>query len=464
MQPRRTDSDQISLISDRFVGARGANAAQRVRDFRLAAVPLATEEARTGDGQTQHSDQVVAETPLEARRPGAPDADSAAAAKPGSSKPAPRAGRRKLALIGAAAAVLLAAGGWYGYHYLTVGRYLVSTDDAYVRADATTLAAKVAGYVSSIDVADNSLVHAGDVIARIDDGDYKLAAQAAGDKVATQQATVGRIGQQIVATQAAVAQARAQLASARAVETRTASELKRQQALASKEFASRQTLEQAQSSRDQAIASVQSAQAAVASAIANVGVLEAQQQEAEHQLKELKTAEAKAERDLSFTVIRAPIDGVIGNRAMQVGDFVQTGQRLAAVVPLHDVYVDANFKETQVAGLRPGQPVEVSVDALPDRTITGTVASMSPASGSVFSLLPPDNATGNFTKIVQRLAVRVRLPAAVTDKRLLRPGMSVLVSVNTKPKNASQNAARADGGSWFAQAAPGAAPLKTARW
>ncbi len=183
-----------------------------------------------------------------------------------SPKPAPRAGRRKLALIGAAAAVLLAAGGWYGYHYLTVGRYLVSTDDAYVRADATTLAAKVAGYVSSIDVADNSLVHAGDVIARIDDGDYRLAAQAARDKVATQQATVGRIGQQIVAAQAAVAQARAQLASTRAVETRTASELKRQQALASKEFASRQTLEQAQSSRDQAIASVQSAQAAVASA------------------------------------------------------------------------------------------------------------------------------------------------------------------------------------------------------
>ncbi len=189
-------------------------------------------------------------------------------------------------------------------------------------------------------------------------------------------------------------------------------------------------------------------------------MLEAQQQEAEHQLKELKTAEAKAERDLSFTVIRAPVDGVIGNRAMQVGDYVQTGQRLAAVVPLHDVYIDANFKETQLAHLRPGQPVEVSVDALPDRTITGTVASMSPASGSVFSLLPPDNATGNFTKIVQRLAVRVRLPAAVTDKRLLRPGMSVVVSVNTKAKNA----ALAGNDSWFKAGAAGAVPLKTARW
>ena len=150
----------------------------------------------------------------------------------------------------------------------------------------------------------------------------------------------------------------------------------------------------------------------------------------------MKTALAKAERDLSFTVIRAPIDGVIGNRAMQVGDYVQTGQRLASLVPLADVYIDANFKETQLARLKPGQPVSISVDALSSRDITGTVTSVSPASGSVFSLLPPDNATGNFTKIVQRLAVRIRLPAAVTDQRLLRPGMSVVVDVNTKPQAA----------------------------
>ena len=458
MQPKRADNDQISPVSHSFVGERGANAAQRVRELRLAAVPVAPADVAAEDAQPLQPDGATAE-PTEARRSGAPVADPANAAKSDPSKPAPRAGRRRLALIGAAAAVLLAAGGWYGYRYMTVGRYLVSTDDAYVRADATTLAAKVAGYVSSIDVPDNSLVRAGQVIAHIDDGDYKLAAQSARDKVATQQATVGRIGQQIAAAQTTVVQARAQLASANAVETRTASELKRQQALAAKEFASRQTLEQAQSSQEQAVAAVQSAQAAVASAIANVGVLEAQQQEAERQLNELKTAQAKAERDLSFTVIRAPVDGVIGNRAMQVGDYVQPGQRLAAVVPLAAVYIDANFKETQVENLRPGQPVEVSVDALPDHTITGTVASMSPASGSVFSLLPPDNATGNFTKIVQRLAVRVRLPASVTDQRLLRPGMSVVVSVNTK----SKNAALADNGSWFASSAPATAQMKTAR-
>ena len=203
-----------------------------------------------------------------------------------------------------------------------------------MHADATTLAAKVSGYVSAIDVADNAYVHAGDVIARIDDGDYRLAVDTARDKLATQQATVARIGKQIEAQRASVEQARAQLASAQAVETRTQSELKRQQELAAKQFASRQTLEQAQSNRDQAVAGVQSAQAALDSAIANVDVLTAQQQEAARQAQELKTALAKAERDLSFTVIRAPIDGVIGNRAMQVGDFVQTGQRLASLVPL----------------------------------------------------------------------------------------------------------------------------------
>jgi membrane fusion protein (multidrug efflux system) len=399
-------------------------AAKRARAVHLASVAELRDERRPETAKTD-PDVAPAEVP-EAREPQAPV--PAIKVEP-SVKPKRS---RKLALIGAGAALAIAAGGWFGYDYFTVGRFIVSTDDAYVHADATTLAAKVSGYVSTVAVADNARVHAGDVIARIDDGDYRLAVDAAQDKVGTQQATVARIGRQITAQQAAVAQARAQVASAQAVERRTQSELKRQQALAGKEFASRQTLEQAQSNRDQAVAAVKSARAALDAANATVEVLKAQQQEAARTLMELQTALAKAKRDLSFTVIRAPIDGVIGNRAMQVGDFVQTGQRLASLVPLDDVYIDANFKETQLSRLEPGQPVTVHVDALPDRAIEGTVASVSPASGSVFSLLPPDNATGNFTKIVQRLAVRIRLPDKVTDSRLLRPGMSVVVSVNTK--------------------------------
>jgi membrane fusion protein (multidrug efflux system) len=358
------------------------------------------------------------------------DNDNATAAKP-SLKATLKANRKPL--LDGAGLVALLAGGWFGYDYVTVGRFMVSTDDAYVHADTTTLAAKVPGYVSQILVADNAKVHAGDVIARIDNGDYRIAVDQARTKAATQQASIERFDRQIVAQQASVEQAQAQLVSSKAGQTRAQLEYQRQQALAGKAFASRQTLEQSIANRDEANASVQSAQAAVDAAVATVGVLQAQKKEAERTLDELKTVLAKAERDLSFTEIRAPVDGVIGNRAAQVGDYVQTGQRVAAIVPLWDVYIDANFKETQLGHVQPGQPVSIAVDALPDQTINGVVESLSPASGSVFSLLPPDNATGNFTKIVQRLGVRIRVPVAVADRGALRPGMSVVVDVDTKP-------------------------------
>ncbi|HUC48164.1 MAG TPA: HlyD family secretion protein [Xanthobacteraceae bacterium] len=336
-------------------------------------------------------------------------------------------------LIAAAAALAVMVAGGAGARWWISGRYMISTDDAYVGAHNTTLASKVSGYVVSIPANDNATVHAGDVIATIDDGDYKLAVDSARDKVATQEATVARIGRQIVAQQANVDQAKAQMASAQAEARKTQLEYNRQQALAVQKFASEQTLEQAIAARDQATAAIQSAQAVIDAAIANLDVLKAQQQEAARTLDELRTALAKAERDLSFTVIRAPVDGVFSNRAVQTGDYVQIGQRVASLVPLREVYIDANFKETQLAHIRPGQPVSISVDALPDHDITGRVASLSPASGSVFSLLPPDNATGNFTKIVQRLPVRIEVPEGVAAQRVLRPGMSVVVSVNTKP-------------------------------
>jgi membrane fusion protein (multidrug efflux system) len=352
--------------------------------------------------------------------------------EPKAANAVPLRGNRKLQVV-AAAGVLLAAFGYYGHSYWTTGRFLVSTDDAYVRAHNTTLAAKVAGYVASIPVEDNAHLRAGDVIATIDDGDYKLAVDSAREKAASQQATVQRFDSQIVAQQAAVEQARAQLLSAQAGARRAQLEYERQKALASNQYASQQTYEQAIANRDQANAQVQNNQAAVNAAIANIDVLKAQKEEAARSLEELKTAQAKAERDLSFTSIRAPIDGVFGNRAIQTGDYVQTGQRLGSLVPLDAVYVDANFKETQLGRLKPGQPVSVHVDALPDHPLDGVVESFSPASGAVFSLLPSDNATGNFTKIVQRLPVRIAVPVTADSEKLLRPGLSVVVSINTKP-------------------------------
>ena len=340
---------------------------------------------------------------------------------------------RGLVIAASVLALTIAAGGYYGTQWWTTGRYMVSTDDAYVRAHNTTLASKISGYVAAIPVEDNARIRAGDVIAVIDAGDYRLAVDAARGKVATQQAAVDRFAHQIQAQQATLDQMRAQTDSARAGGKKALLEYDRQQALAAREFASRQSLEAAEANRDQASAGVQSARAAVTAAAANLDVLKAQQEEAARVLDESRTALARAERDLSFTVIRAPVDGVFSNRAVQTGDYVQIGQRLASLVPLDDIYIDANFKETQVTRLQPGQKVSINVDALPEHEIDGVVASFSPASGATFSLLPPDNATGNFTKIVQRLPVRIEVPASLAAQQLLRPGMSVVVSVNTKP-------------------------------
>jgi membrane fusion protein (multidrug efflux system) len=339
----------------------------------------------------------------------------------------------KRGLIAAAVVALLGGGAYFGHYWWTAGRFLVSTDDAYVGARNATLSPKVSGYISEVAIEDNATVRAGDVIARIDDGDYKLAVETAKDQVAVQKATIDRLDKQVAAQLANVEQAKAQLNSAKAGAIKADQDLKRQQDLAAKQVNSRQSLDQAQAAYDQAVAAVQASDAAVKTAAVNVDVIKAQKEEAARSLKQFETAQAKAERDLSFTVIRAPFDGVVGNRAMQVGDWVQPTQRLASLVPLEAVYVDANFKETQVNRLKPGQPVTISIDALAGKEIEGRVESFAPASGSVFSLLPPDNATGNFTKIVQRLPVRIHIPLAVTEQAVLRPGMSVVVSVNTKP-------------------------------
>jgi len=385
----------------------------------------------------QVTDESLARSDADARAPGtpapeAPAKDLPADAAAQATAAAPKSGKRKIVLMGVGALLALAAVG-YGINYMVVGRFTVGTDDAYVRANNTTLGARVSGHLASIAVGDNVNVKTGEVIFKIDDGDYVIAVNAARNKIATQQATIDRIGRQVVAQSSAVEQAQAQLASAEAAVKRAQSDYDRQDTLSTRGFASKAIFESSQATRDQAVASVQAARAAFDTARDNVEVIKAQQQEARGQLDELKTALAKAERDLAFTTIRAPVDGVFSNRLVNAGDYIQPGQRLGNVVPLDDVFIDANFKETQLARLKPGQRVRISVDAHSDQRIDGVIDSLSPASGSVFTLLPPDNATGNFTKIVQRVPVRIRVPAAVAKENLLRAGMSVYVSVNTKP-------------------------------
>jgi membrane fusion protein, multidrug efflux system len=367
-----------------------------------------------------------AETPEDNPVTEPPAAAPAAAAQPAAAKP----GKRKFVLMGILALLALGAAS-YGAYYVLVGRFFVSTDDAYVRANNTTLGARVSGHIAAILPGDNAVVHAGDVIFKIDDGDYRIAVDSARTRIATQQATIDRIGRQVTALESAVEQAKAQLASAEAGLKRAGLDYDRQEALNTKGFASRATFEVSEASRDQGVAAVKSAQAAYDAARDNVEVTKAQQAEARAQLAELQTSLAKAERDFDFTSVRAPVEGTFSNRMVNTGDYIVVGQRLGNVVPLDDVFIDANFKETQLKRIRPGQPVTISVDAYGHRKFAGFVDSISPASGSVFTLLPPDNATGNFTKIVQRLPVRVRVPKDVARQNLLRAGMSVYATVDT---------------------------------
>ncbi|WP_375162649.1 MULTISPECIES: HlyD family secretion protein [Bradyrhizobium] len=396
------------------------------------------EDAIARDASADFGEQGRAEEakrPAEAPPASAPEQPAASPA----AAPAPKSGKRKFVMMGVVGLLALAAAGYAAY-YLMVGRFYVSTDDAYVRANNSMLGARVAGHIAAILPGDNALVHAGDVIFRIDDGDYRIAVDAARTRIATQQATIERIGRQVAAAASSVEQAQAQLVSAQAGLKRADLDFDRQQALSTKGFASRATFEVSEAGRDQGAASVRSAQAAYDAAKDNVEVTKAQQAEARAQLAELQTQLAKAERDLEFTNVRAPVDGTFSNRLVNTGDYINVGQRLGNVVPLDGVYIDANYKETQLKRIRTGQRVTIKVDAYGFRKFTGLVDSISPAAGSVFTLLPPDNATGNFTKIVQRLPVRIRVPASVARQGLLRAGMSVYTTVDTREGAADADA------------------------
>ncbi|MCJ2047897.1 HlyD family secretion protein [Methylobacterium sp. J-078] len=360
----------------------------------------------------------------------APKTPAVIAASPAELPAKPRRARK---LVMATLFLAALGGGAYKAHeWWTVGRFFVSTDDAYVQADISVLAAKVPGYLAAVPVVNGQMMRRGDVIARIDDGDYRLAAQAAHDKLVTQQAAIARIGRQVEAAQAQMLQASAQIDASKADAVRAAADYARQQQLEKVDFVAKARIEQARADRDRTDAAVKGAEASLVAMRANVEVLRAQGKEAEGLAAELRTAEARAARDVEFTTIRAPFDGVVGNKAVEAGAYVSPGSRIAALVPLESVRIDANFKETQVERMHPGQRVHIAVDAYPNRDIVGEVESLSPASGSVFSLLPPDNATGNFTKIVQRLPVRVHVPADVAREGILRPGLSVTVRVDTR--------------------------------
>jgi membrane fusion protein, multidrug efflux system len=338
--------------------------------------------------------------------------------------------RKKIAI--AAVVLALTVGGYSGRYWWTVWRFEQSTDDAYVASDVSVISPKIEGYIKDVRVQENQAVKKGDVLFVIDDSDLAAKVAQAKAAVATEEAAVATYVSRLDLQKAMIAQADAEVAASEADLVRTQQDYKRYAALMTSDFASRQRYDQAQADARKADAEVQKARAALAAAHSQYGVLESQRQEEEARLQQARANLRLAQNDLDNTVIRAPISGVVGNRAGQVGQYVKPGTELASLVPLPRVYVTANFKETQLTRMRPGQRAEVSVDAYPDHPLVGKVASFAPGSGAEFSLLPPDNATGNFTKIVQRVPVRIALPREGPLRGLLRPGLSVTVTVDTR--------------------------------
>ena len=337
---------------------------------------------------------------------------------------------KRLGLIAAVVGVLT-AGAWYGYTWWTLGRFMETTDDAYVGGEVTTIASKVAGFIDTIAVTDNQ--ETGDLLVKLDDRDYRAQLARAEANVAAQEAALANREAARRLQTAVVEQASAEIAATTAEVTRSQYDLDRYRTLSADRFASIQRFEQADADYKKAVAAERKAQAARQAAQRQLDVIDSEKRQIEAAL-----AQAKAERDLaslnlSYTEIRSPIDGYIGNRAAQVGAYVASGTNLLSIIPAQGLWVDANFKEDQLAQMRPGQPATVVADVLPGRVFHGRVESLAPGTGAIFSVIPPENATGNFTKIVQRVPVRIALDDGDARLGTLRPGLSTTVSVDTRP-------------------------------
>jgi membrane fusion protein (multidrug efflux system) len=378
-----------------------------------------------------------------------PKQDPASRSEPANSEAAsavesaPAKGRLRKLLIGGAGLAALALGAYFGWNYWTVGRFHVSTDDAYVQADNVTIAPKVSGYLSAVLVGDNQSVKAGDLLARIDDRDYRVALDQASADVAAAEAAVASKKAAIEAQGSVIDSAKATVDVDQANETFAEQENKRYADLAKTGYGSVQNAQQAASRIAAAHASMLRDSAALGAAVKQVDLEKADLAQAQAVLARDSAIRAQAALNLGYTAITAPADGIVGNRTLRVGQYVQAGTQLMTVVPASEVYVVANYKETQLTDVKRGQPVDIEVDMFPGRVYHGHVDSLAPASGQTFALLPPDNATGNFTKVVQRIPVKIALDSKSAASGDLRPGMSVTPSIDTKAPGGDMRTANA---------------------
>ena len=314
-----------------------------------------------------------------------------------------------------------------------------TTNDAYVKADMTRLSSRVAGEVQKVAVNDFQRVKAGDLLVQIDPADYQAQVAQAEAAVAAAQAAYDNLANQVELQYATIAQGEAQQVSAQAQEVEARQEQERQQSLTQTEAGTRQKLEQATAGYARAQADVRASRALIAAEHHQLEVLSGTKKQRAADIEAAKAALDAARLKLGYTRIVAPFAGVVGERQVQPNDYVNIGSNLINVVPLPNVHVIANYKEPQLPRVRPGQPVDVTVDSFPNETLHGRVERIAPASGSQVALLPPDNATGNFTKVVQRIPVRIGLDEGQPLLERLLPGMSVETRIHT-------DQAGADGG------------------
>ncbi|MDQ0839980.1 HlyD family secretion protein [Sphingomonas faeni] len=339
-------------------------------------------------------------------------------------------GRAKLILLVLVAGVLVAGVMWF-IRYESHGKYLQETNDATIQADAVTVAPRVAGYVAAVLIAENQDVRPGQPLVRIDPRNARAQEAQAQAQIAIASAQADAARAQIREQYAAIDQARAQLAAAREKAAYDASEVARYRPLAASGAETRQQLARLEATARQSAQERRAQEAALAAQQLRVGSLQSQVEQGRPQGQAARAQLASANVDVGATVLTAATGGRVGDKTVTVGQYVQAGTRLMSIVPLDRLYIRANFKETQLALMRPGQPVSIHVDALDDVELKGRIESLAPGTGAQFSLLPPQNATGNFTKITQRVPVRVSIEATPAARRLLVPGLSVTVTVDT---------------------------------
>jgi membrane fusion protein (multidrug efflux system) len=316
-------------------------------------------------------------------------------------------------------------------YWFIIGRFIESTDNAYVKSDMVQISPKIAGYISEVKVLQNQEVKAGDVLVVIDKQDFAPKVAEAEADLSLQQATIEKFKKQIEMQEDVIDKSKSAIEFAKADLSKTEKEFKRSKALLKEGVISKEKFEAAEADYIKAKSNYDQAKSFYKSNLRQNEVYNAGLKEQKEKVKEGSAKLELANNDLENIYIKSPADGFVGNKSAQVGAYVRPATPLLTIIPKGSTYIEANFKETQLKRMKVGQKVRIEIDAIPGHEFKGTIQSFSPGSGAIFSLLPPENATGNFSKIVQRIPVKITIDADEFSEKII-PGLSAVIKINTK--------------------------------